>query len=161
MPELGVLGAVMLTDRQLQQERHQDAHMSAMAALKRHPNESELLFLRGMASFMMGDTENAGRDFERATQSNPNHARAWVSLAKLSHDAGGHGGPGRHVDVIAIYKRALEASPNNPIIQIELGKVAQEEGRFEDAEGWYREALVSAPGDAIAQSLLAISARGS
>ena len=153
---LGAVGHVMLTDRMLSQGRHAEAIEAATAGLARFPQESELLYLRGMAHFMMGRPDEARAGFEAATTLDPDHARAWISLAKLLHDKGGHGGVGRHTDVIAVYERALRLSPDNAIIEIELGKVAQEEGRPEASEEWYRKALAHAPGDPLADSLLAI-----
>lgn len=154
--ELGPVAHVILADRQIQQQRYDAAIETGSAGLATYPQDPELHFIRGMAAFMNGNLKTAEKDFATATELNPDHTRAWVSLAKMQHDAGGHGGPGRHVGVIATYMRALEASPDNVIFEIELGKVAQEEGRPQDAETWFRKALHSAPGDPLAQSLLAI-----
>lgn len=154
--QLGVVGHVMLSDRFLSQGRHKEAIAAAQEGLSKFPKESELAFLRGMSQFMMGQPELAKEGFELATDLNPDHSRAWIAHAKLLHDIGGHGGPGRHDDVIKVYKRALEVSPSNAIIQIELGKVAQEEKRFPAAEDWYRQALVSAPGDPLTEAQLAL-----
>ncbi|MEL7164811.1 MAG: tetratricopeptide repeat protein [Pseudomonadota bacterium] len=156
LDELGVLGHIMLTDRLIQKGKLAEAEAAATTGFDMFPSQSEIAYLRGIARFQMGKAQDAEADFRAATELNARHTRAWVSLAKLLHERGGHGGPGQHIDVIATYERALEQSPNNAVIQIELGKVAQEEGRRQDAETWYRRALKSAPGDPIANSLLAI-----
>ncbi|MEM7524324.1 MAG: tetratricopeptide repeat protein, partial [Pseudomonadota bacterium] len=126
-------------------------------AIHVHPDHSDLNYLYGINLTYIGEHEMAEDAYRAAVDADPRNAKAWISLAKSAHHRGGHGGVGRHVEVISIYEEALARSPGEPLILTELGKIAVEEGRHAEAKRLLEESAQRSDGDPIAKAMLAIA----
>ncbi|MBY8974317.1 tetratricopeptide repeat protein [Rhodobacteraceae bacterium NNCM2] len=151
------ISSLMLADFLTQEMRHMEALDVLQAAVAEHPQASNLHYIKGINHYFMGQRPEAEAAFRLATATGPDNARAWISLGKIIHERGGHGGPGRHVDVIALYEEALRHSPNHPIILLELGKIAGEEGRLDDSIPLLRSAIEHGGAMPLARSFLALA----
>ncbi|MEL6677445.1 MAG: tetratricopeptide repeat protein [Pseudomonadota bacterium] len=149
-------GFLIWADFLTQQRDHMGAIAALDAGLAHHPDTAELHYLKGINAFYMGNPEMSSVSLRAAVDADPSMARAWISLAKIAHDAVGHGGGGRHEPVLAIYREALERSPNNPLIHIEMGTIAIEEGQPLDAIPHFRTAIAHGRGDPLAKAMLAV-----
>ncbi|MEL7274877.1 MAG: tetratricopeptide repeat protein [Pseudomonadota bacterium] len=149
-------GFLIWADYLTQRGNHTGAVAALDAGLVEHSNTAELHYLKGINGFFMGDMSMAKASLRGAVDADPTMARAWISLAKIAHDEVGHGGGGRHAPVLDIYREALKLSPNNPLIHIEMGTIALEEGQPLDAIPHYRTAIEHGRGDPIAKAMLSV-----
>jgi len=147
---------LMWADFLVQEKDYIAASGVLVKALQRHPQHAQLNYLAGISKVFEGDEVAARGFFQASVILDPDNARAWISLAKLKHGGHGKDGVGRHKNTIEVYEEALRKSPGNPSILTELGRIAMEENRIENAIIHFRQALAGASGDPVAASELAV-----
>ena len=111
---------------------------------------SQALFDRGLELLRAGKPEAAEVLFEELTQDQPELAGPWVNLAKiyLMREA--------QDQAVSALERALQANPQNCDALNQMGVIARRDGRFDDAEGFYKSCLDAQPGYAAAHLNLGI-----
>ncbi|AFT87434.1 tetratricopeptide repeat protein [Paraburkholderia phenoliruptrix] len=117
-------------------------------ALRLDPTSAEAHFNAGNAHNAQGEHEAAVASFERALALRPDYAEAHVNLGSAIGKRGDYAGAEAH------YRRAvvLQANPTNLVC---LGGSLGAQGRLDEEEKFYREALAQDPGYADAHQNLA------
>ena len=111
---------------------------------------SQAMFDRGLNLLRDGKPEAAEVLFEQLSRDQPELAGPWFNLAKiyLMREE-----PGAAVSAL---ERALQANPENCDALNQMGVLARHDGRFDDAEGFYRSCLRAQPNYAAAHLNLGI-----
>ena len=102
------------------------------------PASAEDWFERG-CELERRDAEAARKAYERALQSEPAHAGAHVNLGRLLHEAG------RFAEAERIYRRAILACGDEPLLLYNLGVLLEDMGRKSTAMDAYEKALRGDP----------------
>jgi tetratricopeptide (TPR) repeat protein len=124
--------------------------VSAAVPIPELNSGSQALFDRGLELLRAGNSEAAEVLFEELTQDQPELAGPWVNLAKiyLMREAPDQA-------VLAL-ERALQANPKNCGALTQMGVIARRDGRFDDAEEYYKSCLAAQPTYAAAHLNLGI-----
>jgi len=85
------------------------------------------------------DAEAAREAYERALQSDPAHAGSHLNLGRLLHEAG------RLAEAERVYRRAILACGNEPLLLYNLGVLLEDMGRKSAAMDVYEKALHEDP----------------
>ncbi|MDR6449572.1 tetratricopeptide (TPR) repeat protein [Paraburkholderia terricola] len=128
--------------------RYDEALACYRDALSFDPESAEAHFNAGNAYNARGDREAAIASFEQALALRPHYAEAHINLGSLIGKLGDYAGAESH------YRRAVEFKPN-PTNLVCLGGSLGAQGRLDEEEGFYREALQLAPDHADAHQNLA------
>ena len=110
----------------LQQGEAARAREHAATSLALRPDHPPTLMLAGEAARAAGDLAEALQFFERAVALLPQHAEAWFQIGLVRQDLRDLKG------AAAAFQRVLELSPRAEV-EVNLGIVLQEAGRFDDA----------------------------
>jgi tetratricopeptide (TPR) repeat protein len=102
------------------------------------PASAEDWFERG-CDLERGTAEAAREAYERALQSNPAHAGAHLNLGRLLHEAG------RLAEGERVYRRAIVACGEDPLLLYNLGVLLDDMGRKSAAMDAYEKALLADP----------------
>ncbi len=119
------------------------------AALRAHPEASELHRIRGSALAAQSAGEAAGKSFERALELDAANARALLGLALLAE------GRGDLDAAVALYDRAAAAEPDASEARTAAARIQLARGAAADAEQRFEAALRANPRDALAARELA------
>ena len=161
---------------------HAQAEDYCRQALALAPKLAAGHFNLGIALRSQGRIEEARDSFRRATELQPNYSEAmdalahahialydwraavqvlndivaiWPRRAEMHNNLGTiYQAMGRIGDAIASYEVALNINPRLAVALNSLGSAHQGRGDFEQAERYYRQCLVAAPGDLQARSNL-------
>ncbi len=84
--------------------------------------------------------QSAKNVFQKLIAADPNNTTAiyWLGLATIS---GADYGPKELNEVKELYRKALEKSPNNPLLIVGMGQIESLEGKSQDARNRYETAL--------------------
>lgn len=102
------------------------------------PGSAEDWFERG-CELERRSVEGAREAYERALQADPAHAGAHVNLGRLLHEAG------RLAEAERVYRRAILACGNEPLLLYNLGVLLEDMGRKSVAMDAYEKALHQDP----------------
>lgn len=133
------------------QGRFDEAHRMFSAYTTEYPDNPWGFYMTGLAAWKKGELDGAERALEETVRMDSSHVKGWVNLARVRLDAGRPGDAGEAVS------RALEldGGERSDVFRVR-GRVAQEEGRLEEAAEAYRSALVLDPEDAWSMNNLAL-----
>jgi tetratricopeptide (TPR) repeat protein len=101
-------------------------------------SDAEDWFERG-CDLERGNDEAAREAYERTLQADPAHAGAHVNLGRLLHESG------RFADAERVYRRAILACGNEPLLLYNLGVLLDDMGRKSAAMDVYERALREDP----------------
>lgn len=106
---------------------YQRARQLLELAARLAPDDPEIAFRLGAASEALGDREAAGVAYERTMVLAPAAWQTWFLIGRQHRQLG-------RVDVArAAYRKALESAPEQPDVLAEMGSLAWETGRAEEA----------------------------
>jgi tetratricopeptide (TPR) repeat protein len=130
------------------ERRFEDALTAFTAAAVQLPNDGNVAFGAGLASFMLGRNSDAETWFVRALKLQPNLLQASTMLGELQHRNG------RVDEAIATYEAALKLAPKADAGQLEdrlaaWRKEQQVVGRFSRSQGTHFSVLFDGPADEI------------
>jgi tetratricopeptide (TPR) repeat protein len=103
------------------------------------PDSAALLHRLGTAEYMMGETEDAERQFDAAVARDPDYFPAQYSLGVLLQDKG------RHTEAIERFQAALNARPTYTEARLRLATSLRRVGRAADSLPHYEQVLRENP----------------
>lgn len=145
---------LMLADYTFKSELPDQSLAAIADGLAAAPNYPDLLYLEGIVHATRGHTPMAQMSYQKAVDADPSHIRAWISLAKTEHQLAGHG-VDTHAGTLRVLDEGLAANPGDEALLIEKARISEEEGRLEDAERFYTQALARSPNNMFALTELA------
>jgi tetratricopeptide (TPR) repeat protein len=128
----------------LEEKRFGDALEAFAAAVKLAPRDPGLSFGVGLASFMLGQNEQAEAWFERSLKLDPGFVGSSLMLGELQYREG------RIKEAIATYEAALKRSPDARQLEQRLAewrKETQLQDRFYESRGAHFSVLFEGPAD--------------
>ena len=134
--ELALAEENMLRDA----KRYGDALTVLNAALKRLPEQKDLLYARAIVAEKMDNLRLHEHDLRLLLKLDPNDANAMNALGYTLADR-----TNRQKEAYALIKRALELRPNDPFILDSMGWVHYRMGNLTDALKYLREAIKLRP----------------
>jgi tetratricopeptide (TPR) repeat protein len=126
-----------------------EADRVCQAALRRYPDNIELLLALGSLAMDQGELGDAEIIFRHAVSLAPESAIPHMMMGTL------HARAGKHHDAIAAYRTALELRPGHPACLLDLGFALKTIGRRDEAVAAYREIIRAHPESADAYWALA------
>ena len=121
----------------LQEQDMQKAAMDLYGeALKRYPDDFELLYSRAMLAESMGDLTQLEADLRKILEIDPDNTQALNALGYTLTDR-----TDRHQEALLLIQRALELKPGDPFYLDSLGWVYYRLGNLELAEKYLRQAI--------------------
>jgi len=105
------------------------------ASLPAHPNDVQMLYIKGRVELWQGNWAAALDYFQKAKEKNPQGADVWLYLGNC------YGGLGRWQEAIEAYKRAIRIKPDYAEGHFCLGLVYAGLGRWEEALEAFRQAI--------------------
>ena len=128
-PQLGIL-EVLIAD-----ERYNEAIDFLKSHLTRYPAQMTPKFLIGTVYMRQGDFETAQQQFESVIAEYPNSIRTYLALVDLHAD---------DLDArIEIYRRALDANPDQSSLNMLLAVEYQQAAYYDDAIALYEKILAA------------------
>lgn len=137
-------------------ERIADAKTKAVELLEAHPKSFIVLFWQGKLQIQQGDKKGAEASMVAAIENgkdDPRQLDAFIALATLMSQRGALD------EAQAVLTRARDTAGDTPRIHRELGKLALNQGRYEDAKKEFGIALGQDPKDLEAQFRLGVAHR--
>ena len=147
-PRLGNLFTSIEADALMAAEHYDRAAALLDAALRRSPDNVDLLFARTLLNDRRGDLAAVERDLRQMIQINPNDARALNHLGYTLTDR-----TDRHEEALHLIERAIALEPDDPAIIDSLGWVQYKLGHHEQALVNLRRALELFPDHEVAAHL--------
>jgi tetratricopeptide (TPR) repeat protein len=136
----------------LEEKRFGDALEAFAAAVKLAPRDPGLSFGVGLASYMLGQNDQAEAWFERSLKLDPGYVGSSLMLGELQYRQG------RIKEAISTYEAALKRSPNTRQLEERLAqwrKETQLQDRFYESRGAHFSVLFEGPADeALARSIV-------
>lgn len=121
----------------LQEQNMQKAAMELYGeALKRYPDDFELLYSRAMLAESVGDLTQLEADLRKILEIDPDNTQALNALGYTLTDR-----TDRHQEALLLIERALELKPGDPFYLDSLGWVYYRLGNLELAEKYLRQAI--------------------
>ncbi len=117
-------------------------------ALKAHPENSELLYARGLFASLHGQLAEAEQDLRKIIQQDSNHADALNALGYTLADQ-----TDRYQEALGYIERALALQPESPAVLDSMGWVQYRLGNNQEALRYLREAYGKLPDVEIASHL--------
>ncbi|HFC53025.1 MAG TPA: tetratricopeptide repeat protein [Gammaproteobacteria bacterium] len=117
-------------------ERHGEAFDLLGRALRRYPDNPELLYAQAMAAERLDRLDMVERNLRKMLQADPNNAQALNALGFTLADR-----TDRYDEAYRYIGRALELEPEDAAIQDSMGWVLYRMGRHEEAIRYLRKAL--------------------
>lgn len=105
------------------------------AAVRRFPDDAEVVHALGYALDESGQTDEAGRCFERALTLDPNHRACHNNLGRVLFRQG------KKEEAVAHFEAALRLDPDDAVAHLNLGQALVSLGRVAEAIPHYRAAL--------------------
>lgn len=102
------------------------------------PTSAEDHFANGVA-LEKEDADAARREYEQATAADPTLLDAYINLGRLLHEGG------RLAQAARVYRDAIKACGNEPLLQYNLGVLLDDMGRKPEAMRAYKDALRANP----------------
>ncbi|PRY61403.1 tetratricopeptide repeat protein [Vreelandella songnenensis] len=118
--------------------------------LARTPDDTNLLYLRGMRAWDAGNFSGMEQDLRQVLRLEPNNA---VALNALGYTLADMNLPNRLEEAQALIERAYEADPNNPAVLDSMGWVYFRLGQPEEALPWLESAYNQMPDQEVAAHL--------
>lgn len=141
LPLAGMAEAQLLKYSRSQDRSWLDkARQSAAAARSVNPDSPAVLVIDGELENEVGQFDHAEQDFLRAAKIGPNNADIWDNLAKTYERMN------RPVDALNMFRRALEAQPDDFHIYLDLFRFHWNRGEYPQAETVIRKLTRFAPG---------------
>jgi protein O-GlcNAc transferase len=122
-------------------DRHETALAYLHKFLKQQPNHAMALNNRGVAFEMLGEYNNALKDFARARQIEPQYEDACLNEAQCLQRLA------RFEDAAACYRRILAMAPGHLAAQVGLGEALRQAGQENDAIEVLKSSTDSNPSD--------------
>lgn len=118
-------------------QRYGEARQAFLQALALNPNDVSAHFNLGLIANSLNEPEQAAAYFAKTIELNPNFEPAYMTLADMYRKLG------RPAEGQAVYRRVLASGspPRRAEAALRLGELAQEARDFNQAEGYYRQAL--------------------
>ena len=113
---------------------------TAARAVSLNPDSSQVLLLQGSLKYTGGAYEDAARDYQRATELDPQNVDAWYRLALA------YGAMRRSPEALATYQRAMEVQPDYFRHYLDLFNFYFYRGQYVPAEATIRKLIAIAPG---------------
>ena len=136
----------------LEEKRFGDALEAFAAAVKLAPRDPGLSFGVGLASYMLGQNDQAEAWFERSLKLDPGYVGSSLMLGELQYRQG------RIKEAISTYEAALNRSPNTRQLEERLAQWRNEtqlQDRFYESRGAHFSVLFEGPADeALARSIV-------
>jgi len=131
--------AIQASRKLIRAQKYAEACQQLQKLLEEAPNEEGALELLGMANFFQHKLEPARECFERLTQLNPSHTKAWVNLGATLNRMG------EHKKATEVLRRALQRDRKCAEAYYNMG-IAQRAMRMNTMSiSAYKEALKLAP----------------
>ena len=129
---------LLLTQEQIlrQMNRLQDAHALLDGAVREIPDNSDLLYARGLVAAELRILPQHEADIRRVIELDPDNAHAYNALGYTLADQ-----TDRYQEALNLITRALELAPNDPFILDSMGWVQYRLGNFDAAQEYLRKAL--------------------
>jgi tetratricopeptide (TPR) repeat protein len=105
------------------------------AAIKRFPEDVDLLYNFALAHYLVGDNYVATKYWRRALKKSPKDAEIYFNLGQIARDEGDL------LLAVKRWKKAHELSPENVEIMNNIGVVYASIKRYKKAIAWYDKAL--------------------
>lgn len=99
------------------------------------PESLQVLYEKGCQCLKRRDYVQAGALFEQCLQIEPGYLPAMISVGFVLQTRS------RIRPALTVYRRALKASPNNPVILNGIGRCYSAEGDFEKAAAYFQRVL--------------------
>ncbi|PCF95237.1 tetratricopeptide repeat protein [Vreelandella nigrificans] len=128
----------------------EDATALLNRELTRTPDDTNLLYLRAMRFWEMGDFNAMEQDLRQILRTEPNNAMALNALGYTLADLNV---PERLEEARELIERAYEADPNNPAILDSMGWVYFRLGKPDEALAWLESAYAQMPDQEIVAHL--------
>ncbi len=116
--------------------------------LSKYPTQVVLKFMIGTVYMRQGDFRTAEKRFEGVIAEYPNNIRTFLSLVELF--------PDNPDERIKIYRRSLDANPDNLALNMLLAIEYQQYSYYEDAISLYENILKTDPGNYLVANNLAV-----
>jgi tetratricopeptide (TPR) repeat protein len=116
--------------------RLQEARAAYDAALKKFPEETDLLYARALLAEKMGNLAQTEEDLRKILAAEPENAQALNALGYTLADR-----TDRYQEALGYIRKALELRPNDPYILDSLGWVSYKLGQHQEALTTLRKAL--------------------
>lgn len=147
-PQHAVRLYLIEADLLLQTKSYQSGTELMTEALKRYPQQPNLLYSRSMFSERRRDIPALERDLRAILKKDPDNATALnalgYALANLT---------GRHAEALPLIRRALELKPDDPAVMDSMGWAEYKRGDLEAARQWLEKAYAAFPDPEVAAHL--------
>lgn len=137
--EMPAAQAIRVSRKLIQSQKFAEACEHLQKLLEDDPKDEDALELLGMANFFQKKLEPARDCFERLTQLNPSHTKAWVNLGAI------HNRMGDHRKSTEVLRRALQRDRKCAEAYYNLGIAHRAMQMNTMAISAYKEALKLAP----------------
>jgi protein O-GlcNAc transferase len=124
----------------LQSGQLQEAETIYREVLRIVPNHSESLYLLGITSHQLGNSDSAVSLIKKAILNDPVNSAYHKDLGNIFLDQG------KSDEAISCYRKALELKPNEARTYNDIGDAFAYQGKFNDAISYYQKALELEPG---------------
>lgn len=128
--------------------RKQEAYQLYSTALKEYPDNTDLLYARGMLSERLDRVDLLEQDMKQILRRSPTHAAALNALGYTLADR-----TDRFEEALKYIQEALRVSPDDPAILDSMGWVQYRLGNLDEAERYLRRAHAMLADDEIASHL--------
>lgn len=131
--------AIQRSRELIRSQKFAEACLQLQKLLEDDPKEEDALELLGMANFFQKKLEAARECFERLTQLNPSHTKAWVNLGAILNRQG------EHKKATEVLRRALQRDRKCAEAYYNMGIAHRAQQMNTMAISAYKEALKLAP----------------
>jgi tetratricopeptide (TPR) repeat protein len=143
--------AMLALGKEQYEAREYQAAMGTLGRVPRHePIATEANFFLGLAAFYAGDFTRAQQAFE--------FVAARLPLTEVTNNLGVVAGRRSDQSAVGLFRKAVDADPNDADYHFNLGVALQRSGDAAAAEEQWREAVRLNPSDAEAKTLLGMVA---
>lgn len=128
---------IAMAEARLYRDAHRDraAYQVLGSALKRQPDDPDLLYEHALAADKLNQLAVAEHDLRRVIQLKPDAGQAYNALGYTLADK-----TTRYNEALALIKTALKMMPNDPMVLDSMGWVQYRLGHLKEAQGYLQRA---------------------
>jgi len=147
-PDESIRLTILEADLLVELKRYTDARALLTDAIKRNPDQYQLLYARSLVAEKLGDVKQLEADLRHILAKDPNNAMALNALGYSLADK-----TGRLDEALQLIERAYELNPDDPAIMDSLGWVNYRLKNYERAEQLLSQAFTQMPDHEVAAHL--------